>query len=127
MWRPVVSGLLYGQSKLCLACFWGQGGLELVVELDTPDNDCSTNANNHSKVYTLSDIQCHADVCYLETSLQNSFAEAMLSSKPRIMHFDTFTNQLHQFAKKTSFDMHIARQFIRLAFLHVLDGLILTR
>ena len=68
----------------------------------------------HSTQYTLSDIRAHADVVYLETSLQNSFAEALLSSKPLVMHFETFTNTLHQFAKNSSFDVHIARQFTRL-------------
>ena len=114
MWRPYLSGLCYGQSKLLPACFLGQGGLQLTWELAPGIDVCSTNVTAHSTTYTLSDIRAHADVVYLETSLQNSFAEAMLSSKPLVLHFETFVNTLHQFAKNASFDVHIARQFTRL-------------
>ena len=37
-----------------------------------------------------------------------------MNSKPLLLHFSTFTNQLHQMAKSASIDVHIARQFTRL-------------
>ena len=89
MWRPVVSGLCYGQGQLCPAFALGQGGCQLTFELAPGIDICSTNTASHSTSYQLSDIRAHADVVYLETSLQNSFAEALLSSKPLIFHFET--------------------------------------
>jgi len=86
MWRPVVSGLCYGQSKLCPAFALGSGGTTFSFELAPGIEICSTNTSAHSTSYQLSDIRAHADVCYLETSLQNSFAESLLSSKPLILH-----------------------------------------
>ena len=70
MWRPVLSGLAYGQSKLLPAFALGSGGCTWTFEMAPGIEICSTNTSAHSVSYQLSEIRAHADVVYLETSLQ---------------------------------------------------------
>jgi hypothetical protein len=98
MSMPIVSGLFTGNSKW-LPLRWINCVLE--IELAEPSICCRSGTSGNSLVttytsnYSLSDVQLKADICQIDSSLEEEFSKVLLSGRKLSISCPTFSHSVH--------------------------------
>ncbi len=106
-------------SGLCQQNKWlplfalGAGGITISFHLAPGDKAFETGSAN-SQSYELSDCRILCNIMEVDSELQSSYAEHVLSGKPLLIPFRSWVNQVTSINSTADFSVNVARSFTRL-------------